>query len=243
MREVGVRDPFRADATPHAHAVDHGAPLPVLAFALLDDRSVKYALLPLVALACTACGGASTSVLPSPTTIVTAANTVCGVQIAALDLHVDYAGPHLVVGVRFAGDPAPVDIEIERYLADGRTELVRTLAGVHGQVRVALAFNTTYRGRARGGSCAWSPWFDHAIGPPNPCGDCAAGPPVPAPLPDPGPDETGSPDDGDPGGDDGPDGSDPGDEDDGGLPCLTGRPGPAPVGVNGLGVRGMACGG
>ena len=115
---------------------------------------------------------------------VNTVNTVCSTQITGLDLDVDYSGPHLLIDITFASTPSPVEIEIERYLADGRTEPVSQLSNIVGRTRVALHFNTKYRGRARAGTCPWSPWVDRQIGPPNPCGGCAAPPSPPAPKPD-----------------------------------------------------------
>ena len=78
-------------------------------------------------------------------------NAVCETQITALNFDVDYSGPHLVIDISFASAPSPVEIEIERYQADGRTEPVTLLTNVVGRTRVPLYFNTRYRGRDRAG--------------------------------------------------------------------------------------------
>jgi hypothetical protein len=118
--------------------------------------------------------------------VIETANTVCNTQITSLSFDVDYSGPHLIIDIRFASAPSPVELEIERYLADGSTKPVSHLTDVVGRTSIALHFNTKYRGRARAGSCPWTPWVDQQIGPPNPCGSCTAAPPPP-PLPPPPP--------------------------------------------------------
>jgi len=140
-------------------------------------KDVIPALLALSTVACTP----GENVLPVPTDLITASNTLCGTQITSLDIEVNYAGPSVVIDVAFASSPAPVEIEIERYLADGRTEPVAALSNVVGRARVDLHFDTKYRARARAGSCPWSPWVDKQIGPANSCGDCKATPPPPPP--------------------------------------------------------------
>ena len=150
---------------------------------MLSRIAVRYAAAVILALSTAACGEGET-VLPSPTVLVTTANTVCGTQISSIEIDVDYSGPILLIDVKFASEPEPLQVEIERYLANGATEPVALLENVSGRVRLDLAFNTKYRARARGGSCAWSPWVDRQIGPPNPCGGCAAPPPPPPPPPD-----------------------------------------------------------
>jgi hypothetical protein len=152
---------------------------------------VKYIIAMALTLSSAACtqGGFTETVLPSPTQVMETANAVCNTQITALNFDVDYSGPHLLIDISFAAAPSPVEIEIERY-QDGRTEPVAHLTDVVGRTRVALNFNTRYRGRARAGSCPWSPWVDQQIGPPNPCGDCAKTPtPPPPPPPPPPPDD------------------------------------------------------
>jgi hypothetical protein len=119
--------------------------------------------------------------------VIETANTVCNTQITSLGFDVDYSGPYLIIDIRFASAPSPVELEIERYLADGSTEPVSQLTNVVGRSSIALHFNTKYRGRARAGSCPWTPWVDQQIGPPNPCGSCTAAPPPPPPLPPPPP--------------------------------------------------------
>jgi hypothetical protein len=114
--------------------------------------------------------------------VIETANTVCNTQITSLSFDVDYSGPHLIIDIRFVSAPSPVELEIERYLADGSTEPVSHVTNVVGRTSIALHFNTKYRGRARAGSCPWTPWVDQQIGPPTPCGDCTAAPP-PLPLP------------------------------------------------------------
>jgi hypothetical protein len=146
-------------------------------------RYIIATALALSSVACSSQGGLTESVLPSPTLVMETANAVCNTQITALNFDVDYSGPHLVIDISFASAPTPVEIEIERYRADGSTEPAAHVTDVVGRTRVALNFNTRYRGRARGGSCAWSPWVDQQIGPPNPCGDCTAAPPPPPPPP------------------------------------------------------------
>lgn len=143
---------------------------------------MRYIIALALALSSVACGenGTVDSVLPSPTTLLQAANTVCDTQITSLDFDIDYSGPHLLIEVAFASTPSPVEIEIEEYLPDGSTTPVALLTNVVGKTSVALHFNTKYRGRARAGSCPWSPWFDRQIGPPNPCGNCVV-PPTPPP--------------------------------------------------------------
>ena len=169
-----------------------GAPAIGLAFRLLRQALVRYLLaasLALSSVACSSQNGTVDSVLPSPTVLIQTANTICETQITALNFDVDYSGPHLVIDISFASAPSPVEIEIERYLADGRTEPVTTMSNIVGRMRIPLNFNTKYRGRARAGSCPWSPWVDQQIGPPNPCGDCTAAPPPPPPPPPPPGDE------------------------------------------------------
>jgi hypothetical protein len=149
---------------------------------LLARQIVRYLVALALALSSVACGESGTEALPSPTTLQ-AVNAVCGTQIAALNLDVDYSGPHLVIDVAFASTPTPVEIEIEEYQPNGSTSPVTILSNVVGRTTVALHFNTTYRGRARAGGCDWSPWVDKQIGPPNPCGDCLRVPPPPPPEP------------------------------------------------------------
>jgi hypothetical protein len=169
-----------------------GGPVTLMAFRLLPQAVVRYLLAAVLALSSVACGsqnGTVNSVLPSPTVLIQTANAVCETQITALNFDVDYSGPHLVIDISFASAPAPVEIEIERYLADGRTEPFTTVSKIVGTARIPLNFNTKYRGRARVGSCPWSPWVDQQIGPPNSCGDCTATPPPPPPPPPPDDDD------------------------------------------------------
>jgi hypothetical protein len=159
---------------------------------------VRYIILLPLTLLPVACGesGPIENVLPtSPTVVVETVNAVCNTQITGIEFDVDMSGPHLLIGVTFAGAPSPVEIEIERYLPDGRTEPVVVLSNVVGRKSVALHFNTKYRGRARAGSCPWSPWLDRQIGPANACGDCVAPPPPPPPPPPPAPPKPPEPDD------------------------------------------------
>ncbi len=146
---------------------------------------MRYIIATALALSSVACSGNGTvdSVLPSPTVLIQTANAVCDTQITSLNFDVDYSGPHLLIDVTFASAPSPVEIEIERYLADGRTEPIAQISNIVGSTRIPLHFNTKYRGRARAGSCQWSPWVDKQIGPPNPCGDCPVKLPAPPPPP------------------------------------------------------------
>jgi len=163
-----------------------------VALLLLPQAVVRYLLAAALALSSVACGsqnGTVNSVLPSPTVLIQTTNAICETQITALNFDVDYSGPHLVIDISFASAPSPVEIEIERYLSDGRTEPVTTVSNIVGRTRVPLNFNTKYRGRARAGSCPWSPWVDQQIGSPNPCGDCTATPPPTPPPPPPPPDD------------------------------------------------------
>jgi hypothetical protein len=151
---------------------------------------VKFILAIVLALSAVACGenGIETvltgpSPSPSPATVQTV-NAICDTQITGLTLDIDLSGPHLLIEV-FASSPSPVEIEIEEYLSDGHTIPVTRLSNVVGRTSVPLHFNTKYRGRARAGTCAWSPWVTKQIGPANPCGDCVAAPPPPPPPPPP----------------------------------------------------------
>ena len=142
---------------------------------------MKHILIALLALTPIACGeGQSIStVLPSPTALITAANATCDTQITSLTIDVNYAGPYFEIDLKSAAATESLEIEIEEYLPDGQTELVARLTNIVGRTRVDVHFNTKYRARARGGSCTWSPWVDREVGPANPCGDCRATPPPP----------------------------------------------------------------
>jgi hypothetical protein len=109
---------------------------------------------------------------------------VCGIEITSFALDVDLSGPYILASAWFAASPQPMEFEVERYLPDVRTEPAGGATSSDGNARIAAAFNTRYRVRARIGSCAeWSGWMDIQVGPPNPCGGCSDPSPSSPPSP------------------------------------------------------------
>lgn len=142
-------------------------------------------LLPVWLLGCSSQGDTP---LSSPTTLssfaAVSALTVCGVEITSFNLDTDLSGPYVVVSVGFAGSPASLQFEMERYLAGGGTDPVGSASSSNGQARIGAAFSTKYRVRARGSCGETSDWMDIQIGPANVCGTCGpASPPPPQPSP------------------------------------------------------------